>query len=146
MLSERCLDKLFMQTKGKVSWFGGPQDGGVGPLEGLGLVEPADLSSWWWQYLFNPEAEPGETGLARRLNPHGYYIAMRWDYGQTSKGSLRSAFVRVTNPANNKTLLARPVDWGPNVATGRTADLSPGALSTLGLETDSEALFELILL
>lgn len=132
-------------TTGKVSSFGGPQDGGVGPTEGLGLVEPTDLSSWWWQYLFLLEAEPGVTGLARRLNPNAFYIAMRWDYDMTPKATLRSAFVKVTNPATSKFVLARPVDWGPNIKTGRMADLSQGVLDALALTTDNVATMELIL-
>jgi hypothetical protein len=38
--------------------------------------------------------------------------------------------------ANGKSVAACPADWGPNVATGRVADLSPGLAHALGLATD----------
>jgi rare lipoprotein A (peptidoglycan hydrolase) len=41
----------------------------------------------------------------------------------------------VENPANGRVADARPVDWGPNISTGRVADLSPGLAKALGLQT-----------
>jgi hypothetical protein len=38
--------------------------------------------------------------------------------------------------ANGKSVEARPVDFGPAIATGRVADLSPGLASALSLDTD----------
>jgi hypothetical protein len=35
---------------------------------------------------------------------------------------------------------ARPADWGPNVTTGRVADLSPSLAAALELDTDDEVL------
>ena len=49
---------------------------------------------------------------------------------------MRRALARVENPANGRAADARPVDWGPNIATGRVADLSPGLAEALGLQTD----------
>src|SRR4051812_34834291 len=86
--------------------------------------------------LFLPTQPPGTTGLARRLNPNAHYLAMRWNYGQTSISWLRSHQVTVTNPKNGKSIMAWPADWGPNANTGRIADLSPGIASALGLSTD----------
>jgi len=40
--------------------------------------------------------------------------------------------------ANGKEFLAWPADWGPNENTGRVADLSPGLMEALGLNTDDE--------
>ena len=40
------------------------------------------------------------------------------------------------NPSNGRVADARPVDWGPNISTGRVADLSPGLAKELGLQTD----------
>jgi hypothetical protein len=63
-------------------------------------------------------------------------MACRWDYGVTSKSFLKTIKVKVANPKNGRSIDARPVDWGPNASTGRTADLSPGLASALGLDTD----------
>jgi len=49
---------------------------------------------------------------------------------------LKRALARVENPSNGRAVDARPVDWGPNIATGRVADLSPGLATALGLNTD----------
>ena len=62
-----------------MSVFGGPADEGVGPHEGLALIGPTDLGIWWYSCLFLPESPAGTTGLARRLNPRAFYLAMRWD-------------------------------------------------------------------
>jgi hypothetical protein len=35
-------------------------------------------------------------------------------------------------------LKAFPADWGPNQNTGRIADISPGLMDDLGIETDDE--------
>ncbi len=136
---------IFLGT-GKMSIFGGPADEGVGPHEGLALIEPGDLADWWFSHLFLPGQPPETTGLARRLNPAAYYLAMRWDYTQFSKELLRNAVVRVSHPVNGRYLFARPVDFGPGdgsvidgkatADTGRLADLSPGVARELGLETD----------
>jgi hypothetical protein len=123
---------------GKVSEFGGPKDTGVKEDEGLALVEISDLAHFHGLFLAadDPRLE-GATGLARRLNPDACYIAMRWDYHETPKAFLQSIQVQVS--ANGKHVMARPVDWGPNVKTGRVADLSPGVLAALGLKTDDTA-------
>jgi hypothetical protein len=86
--------------------------------------------------LFLSSQPPGTTGLARRLNPNAMYLAMRWDYKVTSITWLRQHQVTITNPKNGKSVLAWPADWGPNINTGRIADLSPGVASKLGLNTD----------
>ena len=49
---------------------------------------------------------------------------------------MKRALARVENPANGRTADARPADWGPNISTGRVADLSPGLAAALGLQTD----------
>ena len=120
--------------KGKMSTFGGPDDPGVKPDEGLALVQERHLASLMEYFL---DAQPPDTtGLARRLNPDAAYIACRWDYTKTSRPFLRAALVTVTNPATGASERAKPVDWGPHESTGRVADLSPGLACRLGLETD----------
>jgi hypothetical protein len=122
---------------GKMSVFGGPNDTGVAPDEGLALFEAADVSAN--PDLFLPTQPNGTTGLARRLNPQAKYIACRWDYSVTPKSFLKlsTTLVTVTNPATNKSEQCRPADEGPAVETGRVADLSPGLAQALGLNTDN---------
>src|ERR1700704_6348808 len=77
------------QVEGKMSTFGGPDDHGVSPTEGLAIFEPPDLQDPKYASLFLPAPPPGTSGLARRLNPAKYYLACRWDYSQTPKKFLR---------------------------------------------------------
>jgi len=37
-----------------------------------------------------------------------------------------------------RSFTAFPSDWGPHQSTGRVADLSPGLMADLGIETDDE--------
>jgi hypothetical protein len=125
-----------LRLRGKMSTFGGPSDRGVGPDEGLALVNENELAEVSDYFL--PEQPPGTTGLARRLNPAKPYIACRWDYGATPRDSLRKGVVKVINVRTGKFAFAKPVDWGPNEKTGRIADLSPGLAQALELTTDDE--------
>jgi hypothetical protein len=64
---------------------------------------------------------------------------MRWDYDQFSKDVLASdAMAIVRAPATGKVFLAHPADWGPHTDTGRVADISPGLMDALGVDTDDE--------
>jgi hypothetical protein len=125
-------------ASGKMSTFGGPHDTGMSPSEGLALFEKSDLQNPQHAGLFLPAPPPGTSGLGRRLNPDKYYLACRWNSGETSRDFLRNTSALVENPQNGKKAWARPVDWGPNVSTGRAADLSPGLAAALGLDTDDE--------
>jgi hypothetical protein len=118
---------------GRMSHFGGPDDRGVKPEEGLALLAPSDRPAF--QDYFLAEQPPGTTGLARRLNPDAFYIACRWNYDETSKAYLKTIKVTVINPQTGQQAEAQPVDWGPNVRTNRIADLSPGLEIKLGLTT-----------
>lgn len=119
---------------GKVSWFGGPDDHGVAPNEGLALFDESDVKSY--PELFLLDQPPGTSGVARRLNPGYNYCAMRWDYSKTSRKYLRSIKVNVTSVRTGETVQVQPVDWGPNIDTGRIIDLSPAVLKTLNLQTN----------
>ena len=140
------MSEIISLGTGKMSVFGGPADEGVEPHEGLALIGPSDLGIWWYSCLFLPQSPAGTTGLARRLNPRAFYLAMRWDYARWPKPLLRNTVVKLTNPANGLHVFARPVDFGPGDGTvidgratpdtGRIADLSPGAATALGLQTD----------
>lgn len=125
---------------GKMSTFGGPDDTGVGPGEGLALVTPSNFNTV--KEFFRATQPPGTTGLARRLDPKTFYIACRWDYEKTPKSHLVGTLVTVRNPANGLEAKAKPIDFGPSLATGRRADLSPGLAEHLGLETDEVCVVE----
>jgi hypothetical protein len=124
---------------GKCSHFGGPQDTGVSSSEDL---------AWWetWDQVVEDKAEglfldeqpPDTTGLARRLDPSEFYIAMRWNYDEISKTDLLSTVCLVRSPDTGKSFWARPADWGPGEQTGRICDISPGLMEALGVTTDDE--------
>jgi N-acetylmuramoyl-L-alanine amidase len=122
-------------AKGTCSWFGGPDDTGVSASEGLAFFyEYSDAP-----HLFLPKQPSGTTGLARRLNPDIFYVACRWDYDEISKTELANPSVQaiVRNVRTGKEFRAWPSDWGPHEEqTGRAADLSPGLMAALDLETD----------
>ncbi len=123
-----------IQFSGKMSTFGGPNDTGMQIGEGLALIDKENYEQFKKYFLDTPVH--GATGLARRLNPEKFYIACRWDYKITPKTFLRKTLVLVKNPRNEKIAYAQPVDWGPNIETGRVADLSPGIADFLDLRTD----------
>jgi N-acetylmuramoyl-L-alanine amidase len=125
-------DDLPVTFAGKCSWFGGPDDTGVSPSEGLAFIYDYDDAP----HLFLPTQPPGTTGLARRLDPEVFYVACRWDYDVTPKSMLADQDTMATVSANGKTLLAWPADWGPHEDTGRVADVSPGLMEALGITTD----------
>lgn len=123
--------------KGKVSHFGGPDDQGVAPDEGVALIEPSRLDQYpAIKALFLSTQPAGTAGLARRLDPAKAYIACRWDYSVTPKPWLRT--IEVECRANGRSLKARPIDWGPGASTGRIADVSPAVMAALRLATDDE--------
>ena len=119
---------------GPCSWFGGPEDTGVAPDEGLAFIfDAADAPQ-----LFLPQQPPGTTGLARRLDPEQLYCACRWDYQTTPKDMLAdpSNLALILAERTGRWCLAWPSDWGPHEDTGRAVDLSPGALEELEIDTD----------
>jgi N-acetylmuramoyl-L-alanine amidase len=89
-----------------------------------------------------PQQPPGTTGLARRLDPDKFYVATRWDYNKTPKTMLLDMKVKVTAPSTGKFTQAFPADWGPHEDTDRIADLSPGLMEALGINTDDEVIVE----
>lgn len=129
-----------MILRGKVSYFGGPDDLGVSASEGLAFLYSVDTAPW----LFLEEQPPGTSGLARRLCPNVPYIATRWDYDIHSKEMLASMdyLALVTAPKTGRQMLAWPSDWGPHHSTNCVADISPGLMSYLGLITDDEVIVE----
>jgi hypothetical protein len=95
------------------------------------------------------------TGESRTFPADQWYCAMRWSYAvNSSQGETPSAGITpeqmaeaktwwrnrkliVTNPKNNRAIIVRAADWGPNHATGKKIILSTHALTTgLGATVD----------
>jgi N-acetylmuramoyl-L-alanine amidase len=125
---------MTMNLRGKVSWFGGPDDTGVSSDEGLAFIYDVEDAP----HLFLSYQPEGTTGLARRLNPDEFYIACRWDYAKYPKYSLLEEMALIHSPKTGKSIKVYPADWGPHEDTDRIADISPGAMAYLGIETDDE--------
>jgi hypothetical protein len=119
---------------GPVSSFGGPNDTGVAEDEGLAFISSIEQAP----HLFLPYQPDGTTGLARRLNPYIHYIACRWNYDEAPPAMLLSEVALVRAKRTGIELTAFPADWGPHENTGRVADISPGLMDDLGLQTDDE--------
>ncbi|MBO4228381.1 N-acetylmuramoyl-L-alanine amidase [Bradyrhizobium neotropicale] len=119
---------------GKVSWFGGPGDMGVAPDEGLAFIYNVEQAP----HLFLPYQPEDTTGLARRLNPFVHYIALRWNYDEMTKDEILKHVALVRALKTGVDLTAFPADWGPHGDTDRLADISPGLMHDLGIETDDE--------
>lgn len=132
-------------VEGKCSFFGGPEDMGVSPSEGLAFIyDIADAPQ-----LFLSYQPVGTTGLARRLNVEQPYVACRWPYQSGEGGNkaqwreiLLKEMALVSSPKTGKSLKCFPSDWGPHEDTGRVCDLSPSALEYLGLQTDDSVRVE----
>lgn len=123
------------KATGKASWFGGPNDTGVSADEGLAFLYDVEDAP----HLFLAQQPPGTTGLARRLDPYVPYVACRWDYDETPKEELAGPqMALVVAQKTGLRRLAWPADWGPHEDTERVADLSPGLLESLGIETDDK--------
>ena len=125
---------MTLYLRGRVSWFGGPEDMGVSADEGLAFIYEVDDAP----HLFLDEQPPGTTGLARRLDPEQFYIACRWDYDFYPKPSLLQHTALVRSPKTGRQFEAFPADWGPHEDTGRVADISKGLMEALGIQTDDE--------
>ncbi|RMG94864.1 MAG: hypothetical protein D6705_15060 [Deltaproteobacteria bacterium] len=113
---------------GRSSWFGGPNDNGVGPTE-TGAITGEILRQ------LNDPVNPSKADLDARPEDF-YYVAMRWNYGPNGKSWWKDARIVVRNPATGTQVVVRPVDWGPHTSTQRIVDLSPQAMTDLGASTD----------
>lgn len=124
--------------RGPCSTFGGPEDKGVGPDEGLAMFPNGlPVASDPRRHLFLAEKPVGIPGLARRLDPGALYCAFRYPYhkgGVDWREWLKTN--KVTIRANGLDVECQCVDWGPHESTGRVVDLSPGAARALRVKTD----------
>jgi N-acetylmuramoyl-L-alanine amidase len=128
-------------ARGRCSQFGGPEDTGVSADEGLAIWPGTDaVITEKNQHLFLPIQPAGTTGMARRLNPWVHYLACRWDYDVTPREVLRENLALVRSTATGYAIAAFPADWGPHGDTQRVADLSPGLMLDLDLDTDDEVI------
>lgn len=134
---EERIEKQFV-AEGKVSYFGGPEDTGVSPSEGLAFIYTTEDKP----VLFLSYQPEGTSGLARRLNPEQPYVACRWPYDGETKSKWREMLLMemamVHSPRTGKSIKCYPSDWGPHEDTDRVADISPSAMEYLGIETDDE--------
>ncbi len=117
-------------VRGKISWFGGPNDHGVGPNETVAI------SGEVARRLNSPMNASAQTIESRPED--FYYAAMRFDYAPNGRTFWRDARLLVVNPDTQDAVVVRPADWGPNTYTRRIIDLSPQTLEDLGLDTDDE--------
>jgi hypothetical protein len=145
-----------MRFTGKCSTFGGPDDTGVGPQEGLALIQPADMDDPWFarNFLRFPEYNSA-LGLGRNLDPEGLYCAMRWDEIFDLEIAVANELARwsmVRLSFGEKHVWLQPVDYGPGngkeidgsvtMNTRRLVDASPRGLRQVGATTDDEVIVE----
>lgn len=106
-------------VQGKVSWFGGSGDTTLVDNDTAALT-----------------CEP-----LRSLNaPNDYYCAMRWSFEPNGRRFWANRRILLLNGANRKAVVARAVDWGPAVRSGRMIQVSRNTLEALGSAVDSEIL------
>ncbi len=118
-------------VQGRVSWFGGPNDTGVGPTETVAISGEVARS-------LNSPLHPDAATLAAHPERY-YYIAMRFSYSPQGTSFWRNARFVIANPRTGVRVVVRAADWGPNTSTGRIMDLAPQTIADLGLSTDDTA-------
>jgi len=100
--------------KGKVSWFGGPDDNYHERIQSCALYTKKKVGD---------------------LDPNDNYCAMRWDYKKTPARVLRKSTIIIEY--NGTRVEANPIDWGPGRRyRHRIIDVSPGLMKELGVKTD----------
>jgi len=142
---------------GGCSWFGGPDDSGIGWNEGLALFpwrDGANRVTTESVTLFLPGVQVGDAALARLLNPKAYYGAFRiglgrrgWPLLSISSGRERElwflACVLVRAVDTGEVVAVRAVDIGPAVTykgkrLNRVGDYSPATLERMGVRTGAQ--------
>ena len=119
-------------VRGTISQFGGASDTGVSATE-TGAISGQNLRA------LNTPASPTPAQIA--ANPGNfYYLAMRFNYAPNGRTFWSNARIAVRNTATNRTVIMRPVDWGPGTRTTRVVDVSPQAMVDLGVTTDANVL------
>jgi hypothetical protein len=122
------------KMKGRISTFGGPDDTGMTKTEGLALYEHHEADKRL--DLFELRSADLTLGTSQRLRPGALYFAMRFDHEKTTRGELQRTKYRFCNSRTGASAVASLTDWGPNIMTRRTFDLSPGLAFALAVKTD----------
>lgn len=135
-------------AQGKASWFGGPDDKGVKPDEGLALLSAQDVNRPPWNEMFILKQLAAGFGLARSISPDAPFIAYRFpthnqavrDYLRTHPVIIYESDPALAQPGDTiRCLVVWVVDWGPSVtATDKDVDCSKGVLETLRKTTGDE--------
>jgi hypothetical protein len=99
---------------GKVSWFGGLEEG-KNTLQGSLAIYPKRKIS--------------------QLDGDSFYCAMRWNYSIYPREILKRSIIVAVSEKGTFCIL-KPMDWGPHPRTKRLVDLSPGAINHLQIKTD----------
>ena len=103
-------------VKGNISWFGGANDTDISDTEEAALTNE----------------------VLKNLPAKDYYCAMRWAYDPNGRDFWANRLILVINPANQRVVIVRAIDWGPNPNTvNRILDLSQQALVDLSADTDA---------
>ncbi len=129
--------------RGKISKFGGPKDTGVRADETPALLVKKKSDEEKPDKVFREFNKPlnADRATISKRPEDFYYIAMRWSYVPKPKTTWwPHQKIVVINPTTGAAVVVRPIDWGPNIATERTMDVSPQTMTDLGLETDQDAL------
>jgi hypothetical protein len=101
------------------SWYviGGPDDQPYSATDELAFVTTKDLSNPEIAPYFLKQPFTGATGLARRLNPSAYFVAIPF----ALKNKMHGPLLTIRNVRNNVTLKALIADAIPNREKGRIA-------------------------
>ena len=116
---------------GRVSWFGGPDDNTMGRFETLALYPTTrrwDLDPNDFYCALPVQWRQGPFAIRQRREGYWPWRDVRdWWRAQ------RIVWVR---PDFQRAVVTRVVDLGPNWKMMRVGDLSPGAMTALGVKTD----------
>lgn len=137
-----------MSIIGKCSEFGGAYDETMAADSGLAFYEPWEANrrpdiflpedpQWLESHCIWAAKYPGRPQPTwARLNPNFFYLAMRV-YASMPRVVLQNTPFKIKSMETSSWCCAFVVDRGPGVET-RIADLSPGVMKFLDLETDDE--------
>ena len=128
------------ERKGGISHFANKDDKSTrGRFMGI-TGEPADnpWDQWFCAMRFGyVDWEVQSNGWLKPKNIDGIDMAGRVEL----KNYLRNRKLKVTNPANGKSVIVRPADVGPGVPK-RMVDVSQTAIKALGAQTDNQVIIE----
>lgn len=119
---------------GKMATFGGTSDSGMKPEDGLSIYEHHEADKR--PDLFLPRSTNLQLGTSQRLKEDVLFFACRFPLRVIPRSALQKTRWIFRNPVNGKMASLWLVDYGPNLRTGRSFDVSKFAAETLGLNTD----------